>query len=203
MRITLITATYNSAATLGDCLDSVNKQVYPEIEHVIMDGGSTDNTLDMLRDPARYTQELLVHSEPDNGIYDALNKGIQRASGSVIGFLHSDDILAAPGILARIAELFFKESVDGIYGDLHYVHQLDTSRIIRNWKSRPFKRSLVDHGWMPAHPTFFLKREVYEKHGAFDLSYRIAADYDFMLRVLKDPGYTFARSNYENEGRRG
>lgn len=189
MKITLITATYNSYPNLLDTLDSIQQQSHPSLECIVIDGGSTDQTLSVIKNTPLIRQSV---SEPDQGIYDALNKGVQRTTGKIIGFLHSDDLLATPETLAQIARVFEEKQVDGVYGDLEYVDKQDTSKVIRYWKSKPFKRKNLIYGWMPAHPTLFLKREVYDKHGLFDLDFKIAADYDFMLRILKDPELTFA-----------
>ncbi|WP_321290254.1 glycosyltransferase family 2 protein [uncultured Sunxiuqinia sp.] len=188
MKITLITATYNSYPNILDTLDSIQQQTHPDIEWVVIDGGSTDLTRSVIKSTPLISQSI---SEPDQGIYDALNKGIQRTTGNVIGFVHSDDLLASPKILETIAQVFEKTTADGVYGNLVYVDKQDTNKIIRYWKSKPFRRRNLTYGWMPAHPTLFLKKEVYKKHGLFDLDFKIAADYDFMLRILKDPGLKF------------
>ena len=191
MKISLITATYNSADTIRDCLYSVVCQDYPDLEHIVVDGASGDGTHEILKKESAGRSGLRFVSEPDHGIYDALNKGIAMATGDVIGFLHSDDLLETPGTLTGIASCFSKNAADGVYGDLVYVVPSDPSRIVRYWKGKPYNAKLLEAGWMPAHPTLFLKREVYEKYGGFDVSYRIAADYEFMLRILKDPAYRF------------
>lgn len=191
MKISIITATYNSAATLGCCMDSVLGQDYSDIEYIIVDGESKDDTLNLVRERQRQPHYLRYVSGPDQGIYDALNKGIQMATGDLIGFVHSDDMLASPQTLSDIANAMREEEVDGVYADLEYVQQQDTEKVVRAWKSRPFHPGLLQQGWMPAHPTFFLRKSVYNKHGFFNLDYRIAADYEFMLRVLKDPELSF------------
>lgn len=184
MNISIITATHNSSAQIVGCLASVYTQSYQNIEHLIIDGASADNTLDIINStPNRVTK---IVSEPDTGIYDALNKGISLATGDVIGLLHSDDFFSSPQVLSNIAEQFQQKNIDGLYGNLEYVNKSNTGKVIRFWKSRDFDYSLLKFGWMPAHPTLFLKKSVYEKHGLFDLQFKIAADYDFMLRVLKD-----------------
>ena len=194
MKISIITATYNSEATLKSCMISVLHQSYQNIEYVIIDGNSTDETLDLVKQhQLQFPKiEFKILSEIDNGIYDALNKGVQLATGDVIGFVHSDDVLASDSIVSKIAEVLKNSNVDGVYGDLEYVNKENTNNIIRYWKSKNFHPKLLKQGWMPAHPTLFLKREVYLKHGNFDLSYNIAADYDFMLRVLKDQSLKFS-----------
>ena len=172
---------------------SVLNQSFQNIEYVIIDGNSTDQTLELVKQhQIQFPQiEFKILSEPDSGIYDALNKGVQLATGEVIGFVHSDDILAYNQIISKIANQFDKENVDGVYGNLQYVDKNNIGKIIRYWKSTNFNASLLKKGWMPAHPTLFLKKEVYEKHGEFNLSFKISADYDFMLRILKDDSLKF------------
>ena len=193
MKISIITATYNSEVTLSSCMTSVLQQSYQNIEYVIIDGNSEDKTLELVKQhQLQFPQiEFKILSEPDNGIYDALNKGVQLATGKVIGFVHSDDILADNQIISKLANQFDKENVDGVYGDLQYVDKNNIGKIIRYWKSTDFNASLLKKGWMPAHPTLFLKKEVYEKHGEFNLNFKISADYDFMLRILKDDSLKF------------
>jgi glycosyltransferase involved in cell wall biosynthesis len=189
-KISIITATYNSAKTISDTLNSIINQSYPNIEILIIDGKSNDNTLDVINS-IKHKKKIRIFSEPDKGIYDALNKGIQLATGDVIGFVHSDDMLASNQIISKIANQLEKGNIDGVYGDLQYVDKNNTDKVIRYWKSYNFKTSLLKKGWMPAHPTLFLKKEVYIKHGNFNLNYEIAADYDFMLRVFKDSTMNF------------
>ncbi|OBX25534.1 glycosyltransferase [Gelidibacter algens] len=191
MKITIITATYNSARTLEVCMDSVLQQTFKEIEYIIIDGGSTDGTLDVISSKAKNNLNIVYSSEPDKGIYDALNKGIAKATGDVIGFVHSDDFLADHQVILKIAEAFETDDVDGVYGNLHYVQFDDTEKIVRNWISQPFLPKLLTRGWMPAHPTLFLKSEVYRNYGQFNLEYRIAADYDFVLRVFQQAHHKF------------
>jgi glycosyltransferase len=186
VKVALITATYNSALNIKTCLDSVIYQDYFDIEHIIIDGKSFDNTLDIINKYQQNHPFVKVISEKDKGIYDALNKGINIASADIIGFVHSDDFLESSDIINNIVSMMKTECLDGLYGDLLYVDKINTQKIIRYWKSRKFKFSLLKHGWMPAHPTLFLKKEVYQKHGLFDLSYKISADYDFMLRIFSD-----------------
>lgn len=195
MKISIITATYNSAAHIAHCLESVNKQTYPNIEHIIIDGASKDNTLEIIEATPNRVEKIV--SEPDHGIYDALNKGIKLAAGDIIGFLHTDDFFTSTQTLANIAQQFQKKEITGIYGNLEYVSKDNSNRIIRHWKSNAFKPASIKYGWMPAHPTLFLKKEVYIKHGLYDLQFKIAADYDFMLRVLKD---NTLRIEYLREG---
>lgn len=191
MKVSIITACYNSADTIQDCVRSVMAQDYPNLEYLVIDGHSRDQTLNLVEDAIQGAAHVKVLSEPDRGIYDALNKGLVRATGDLVGFVHSDDLLAHAGVVSRMASLLNENECDGVYSDLVYVRPENTENVVRYWKSRPFAPSLVHQGWMPAHPTFYLKREVYEKHGYFDLSFRIAADYDFMLRVLRDTDLRF------------
>lgn len=182
MKISLITATYNCAPTIRDCLRSVAEQEHSEIEHIVVDGASTDGTVEILQQWAGQIDQVL--SERDRGIYDALNKGVSRASGEVVGFLHADDVFADARVLSEVAAAFQSPQVQAVYGDLTYVQKAHTDQVIRYWKSSPFQPSLLAKGWMPPHPTLYLRRQTYERFGGFDLSYQIAADYDFMLRIL-------------------
>ncbi len=193
MKISIITATYNSGATLKSSMLSVLHQSFQNIEYVIIDGNSTDETLELVKQhQIQFPQiDFKIQSEPDSGIYDALNKGVQLATGEVIGFVHSDDILAENQTLSMLVNQFKKENLDGIYGDLQYVDRNNIASVSRYWKSNLFNASLLKKGWMPAHPTLFLKKEVYQKHGLFNVNYKIAADYDFMLRILKDDDLKF------------
>lgn len=191
MKVSIITATFNSAKTISDCMESVVKQDYFNIEYLIIDGGSTDGTIDIVRDfVGKYTFIRYV-SEPDKGIYDALNKGVAMATGEVIGFVHSDDLLAQRDVISMVVASFEELKVDGCYGDLKYVRFSDVKKVVRHWVSKPFNDDLLRKGWMPAHPTLYLKSEVYRKQGGFNTEYRIAADYDFILRVFKVKGYKF------------
>ena len=189
-RISLITAVYNNANHIEETIQSVLAQNYPNLEYIIIDGGSNDGTLEIIKKYQKFVHKFI--SEPDLGIYDALNKGIQTASGEVIGFLHSDDHFASSDSLHRIAESFVKNDVAGAYADLEYIkkngHSLD---VIRHWKSEAFSPALLKRGWMPPHPTLYLKKHVYDSVGLFNLNYKIAADYDMVLRVFSSPDYKF------------
>lgn len=191
MKVTLISATYNCAAIIKTCLDSVVSQNHGLFEFLIIDGKSVDDTLNIIKDYKKKHSYIKLISEKDKGIYDALNKGINLASGDIIGFVHSDDFLAYKDVINNIVSMIISENLDGVYGDLQYIDKFNTQKVIRNWKSCAFEPILLKQGWMPAHPTLFLKREVYEKHGLFDLSYKISADYDFMLRIFKDSELKF------------
>lgn len=190
LKISIIVATYNSSKTIRSCLDSIFNQNYSNIEINLIDGKSSDNTLDIVKNYNRKIPIKII-SEEDNGIYDALNKGIYSSIGDVIGFVHSDDILASSTIFSEIIKKISLENFDGVYGDLQYVDFDKTDKVIRNWKSCDFNDKLLKRGWMPAHPTLFLKRGVYDKHGGFNLNYSISSDYDFMIRVLNDNSLKF------------
>ncbi len=190
MKISIITATWNCAETVGDCLDSVAEQSWPNREHVVIDGASGDATVEVLE--SRRAQLSVLVSEPDRGIYDALNKGIARASGDAVGFLHADDVYASPDVLARVAEAFADPSVAAVHGDLQYVRKDDTSQVVRHWKSSPFSRRRLRWGWMPPHPTLYVRREWYARIGGFDTRYRIAADYFSILQLFSQPGFKAA-----------
>jgi glycosyltransferase len=181
--VSLITATYNSRATIADTIRSVTSQTYSDIEHVIIDGSSTDDTLEIVRSTPNRISKII--SEPDKGIYDALNKGIINSCGDIIGILHSDDLLASDIIIEEICRKFVQTTADIVYGDLIYVRNMNKDIIVRYWRSRPFDRSLLYKGWMPAHPTMFIRREVYMKYGQYDLQYNISSDYDLILRLMQ------------------
>lgn len=185
-KISVITVVYNCRRTIEDALDSVLSQTHKNIEHIVIDGNSTDGTMDVLR--ARRDDIAELVSEPDDGIYDAMNKGIALATGDIIGTLNADDVYAGPDVLASVADTLSDESIDACYADLVYVDQTDLNRVVRYWKSRTYKDGLFRRGWVPAHPTFFVKRHVYEEYGAFDLEFRLAADFELMLRFLARHG---------------
>jgi glycosyltransferase len=186
MKVSIITAVLNGRDSIEECIKSVLSQTYPEIEYIVIDGGSTDGTVDIIR---KYEDRIASWSSgPDAGLYAALNKGISRASGDVIGFLHADDIYAFDGVIALVAERLTNEGVSSCYGDLVYVDRRDGRRTIRYWKSSSYSPGMFKRGWMPPHPTFFAKRAVYERYGPFDTRFSIAADYELMLRLLEKNG---------------
>ena len=191
MKISIITATFNSEKTIQSCLQSVESQDYDNIEHIIIDGKSTDKTCKLLNRYAENNPRVTYISEKDEGIYDALNKGIKMAKGEFIGFLHSDDEYFSSQTISKIASVLNKNNVDGIYGDLNYISSTNSNNVLRYWKSRVFQQKLLTKGWMPPHPTLFLKKDVYDQHGLFDLSFKIAADYDYILRIFKDVSLRF------------
>lgn len=182
MKISVITVTFNSAKTVADTLTSVAMQTHPDIEHLIIDGASSDGTVEIVRKYAS-TQTRLI-SESDRGIYDAMNKGIALASGEVIGFLNSDDFYANAAVLAKIADAFQDSAVDACYGDLVYVSQ-DNSRVVRYWKSKSFTKGDFAKGWCPAHPTFYVRKSLIERMGFFDQSFKMGVDVEFMMRYLE------------------
>ena len=182
MRISVITVTYNSAKTVADTMVSVAMQSYADIEHLVIDGASKDSTLDIVRSQGRPQPRLI--SESDDGIYDAMNKGLVLASGDVVGFLNSDDLYADASALEKVANAFEDSEVEACYADLVYVSQ-DNRRVVRFWKSRSFIKGDFAKGWCPAHPTFYVRKSVIERLGLFDRSYKLAADVEFMMRYLE------------------
>ncbi len=182
LKISVITAVYNGCETIQQTLESVLSQSHPMVEYIVVDGGSTDGTLKIL-DSYKSKIDVCI-SEPDDGIYDALNKGILNSTGDVIGFLHADDLFESSNTLERIASAFDSPKVDAIYGDLVYVRKNNTSKIIRYWQSCAFDEQLLIDGWMPPHPTLYIKRSVYKSLGIFNTLYRISADYDLVLRFF-------------------
>jgi glycosyltransferase involved in cell wall biosynthesis len=183
MKISIITATYNSAKTVRDTLSSIATQQYKDVEHIIIDGISTDGTLNIVRE-FPHVLESNIYSGKDDGIYDAMNKGIEKATGEVIGILNSDDFYNSDLVLTKVAAAFADPSVDVVYGDLQYVKQDDVTVITRTWKAGVFHKRKFYFGWMPPHPTFFVRRRMYEKAFLFDKSFRSAADYELMLRMM-------------------
>lgn len=183
MKISVITVTYNSAATLEESMLSVIRQTYKDIEYIIVDGKSNDNTLQIV-EKYRPQVDILI-SEKDQGLYDALNKGISLATGEVIGILHSDDFYIDHTVIEKYAALFAADKPDAVYSDLYYVDKVDTNRVIRKWKSGTHSPSSFINGWMPPHPTFFVRKEVYRKYGTFNTDFKSAADYELMLRFIQ------------------
>jgi glycosyltransferase involved in cell wall biosynthesis len=188
MKTSIITVCFNSAATIEDAIKSILMQDYKDIEYIVVDGGSTDGTLEIL---AKYQSRIAkCISEPDNGIYDAMNKGIKLATGDIIGFLNSDDFYVDKTVIRRIAEMMMVANADCCYGNLEYVDKNDINKTVRRWKSQPYCDGLFEKGWHPPHPTFFVKKNVFDNYGGFDLACDIGADYELMLRFLKRYGIT-------------
>ncbi len=180
MKVSLITIAYNSAETIEDTIKSIVAQDYFNIEYIIIDGGSTDNTLSIV-DKFKDSIAIII-SEPDKGIYDAMNKGVQNATGDIIGILNSDDIYANNKVVSRIVEAIGDQ--DSIYADLVYVNRDNTDKVNRYWKSGTYKKGIFKKGWMPPHPTFFIKKSCYDQYGIYNLRLRSSADYELMLRML-------------------
>jgi glycosyltransferase len=181
-KVTIITVVHNRREDIAGCIESVLAQTYQPLEYIVLDGGSSDGTLDIVRSYGARISRVI--SEIDRGCYHAMNKGIGLASGDIISFLHADDLYAGPGVVADVVKAMADSGADGLYGDLVYVAKNDPEKIVRWWKAGAFTENSIRRGWMPPHPTFFAKKSVYEKFGGFDESYRIAADYDWMLRLL-------------------
>ncbi|MEY3051102.1 MAG: hypothetical protein RLY31_887 [Bacteroidota bacterium] len=182
MKISIITVSYNSERTIEETIQCVLNQSYRDIEYIVVDGASKDSTPQIIQ---RYSDRISkVIIEPDYGIYDAMNKGIRSATGDVIGFLNADDAYVGSRVLERVAQAFKDNDVDSVYGDLCYVNEEDTNDIIRFWRAGKFTQRNFLNGWMPPHPTFFVKRAAFEKHGVFDPTFRFAGDYELILRLL-------------------
>lgn len=184
LKISVITVCFNSEATIGHTIQSVNQQTYLNIEHVFIDGASKDNTLAIIEHESRV--DRVVVSEPDKGIYDALNKGIKAATGDVIGFLHADDFYANPNVLEKITRSFSSPDIAAVYGDLQYISQSERAKVLRHWQTLEFSPRRLRCGWMPPHPTLYVRKPWYDRIGGFDTGYRIAADYFFMLQLFGD-----------------
>lgn len=182
MKISIITVSYNSSKTIYDTINSINIQTYPNIEHIFIDGLSNDDTLNIIN--SNSLRSPIIVSEKDKGLYDAMNKGISIATGDIIGILNSDDVYSNKNIISNIIKQMELFKVDSVYGDLIYTKPDDLSQIVRCWKSGSFNKNKFLYGWMPPHPTFFVKRDIYLKYGVFNLTLKSAADYEIMLRFL-------------------
>ena len=182
MKVSIITAALNNANTVEHCIQSVNSQSYADVEQIIVDGGSGDGTLDIARKVGGRITKVI--SEPDNGIYEALNKGISLASGDIIGVLSADDFFAHKEVVKTVVDSLQNYGTDSCYADLEYVDRNNTEKVIRYWKSSGYSPGRFKYGWMPAHPTYFVRKWVYEKYGYFNTSFTIAADYELMLRFM-------------------
>lgn len=184
MKISLITVTYNSGTTLRDTIQSVLAQTYKNVEYIVVDGLSKDNTMDIVREyEPQFEGRMKWISEKDKGLYDAMNKGVRMATGDVVGILNSDDFFTANDVLEKVAA-GFDEQTDAVYGDLHYVHPDDLQHSVRYYSSKIFKRNLMRMGFIPAHPTFYCRRECFDKFGYYKTDYKIAADFDLLLRFI-------------------
>lgn len=185
MKISIITATYNSGATLRDTIESVLGQDCSDWQHVIVDGGSKDNTVDIIKEYApRYGGRLRWISEPDKGLYDAMNKGIAMADGEIIGILNSDDFYSSKDVLSKVTQEMKNTDVDAVYGDIHFVNDDDLNTNVRYYTSKYFRRWMMKMGYQPAHPSFYCRKSIYYRYGAFDIDFKVAADFENMLRFI-------------------
>lgn len=183
MKISIITITYNSASTVEDTIKSVASQDFPDIEYIIVDGLSKDRTLEVVNRFSNHISKVV--SEKDKGLYDALNKGIHLATGDVVGMLHSDDLYADNNVLSRIVQKFASDpSIEAVYADLVFVDRDNPDKILRTWKAGEYTEDAFKEGWMPPHPTFFVKKSVYDRFGGFNLDLKLSADYELMLRFI-------------------
>ena len=184
--ISIITATFNSAKTLKDTIQSVLRQTNKDFEYLIIDGGSTDETIDIVKSyESEFSGRLKWVSEKDQGIYDAMNKGIKMASGDVVGILNSDDYFTSDDILQTVDNAFKSHEIDAIYGDIHFIRDGNPQKCVRYYSSRMFRPFWLRFGFMPAHPSFYCKREIFDKAGLYSLDYKIGADYEMMVRLFK------------------
>ncbi|MEA3491676.1 MAG: glycosyltransferase family 2 protein [Campylobacterota bacterium] len=182
MKVSIITVVYNNKDTILDAIDSVLNQNYDDIEYIIIDGNSTDGTIDIIKSYGNKISQFI--SEPDSGIYDAMNKGIRLATGDVVGILNSDDFYIDDKVIGRVVGEFEEKGVDSLFADLVYVKPDNLKKYVRRYSSKSFKPSKFAYGWMPAHPTFFVKKEFYDKHGLYKTDYQIASDYELLIRFL-------------------
>ena len=188
LKISIITATFNSEKTILNCIKSVEKQSLNSFEHIIVDGMSSDKTLSIINRFRNNIDKLIV--EHDEGIYDALNKGIKKSTGEIIGFLHSDDTYANQNVLKDVARIFKSNPyIDAVYGDLNYIKNNTPEKIVRRWKSSNFKLKMIKYGWMPPHPSLFVKSKLYKKIGYFDTSFKISADYLSILQLFSQRNF--------------
>ena len=185
MKVSIITATYNSEKTLRNTINSVLYQSYKDIEYIVVDGASKDSTLDIVKSYENlFDGRLRYVSEKDSGLYDAMNKGIRMATGDVIGILNSDDFLSQEDAISWVVQALQDSNVDAVYGDIHYVDDADLSKCVRYYSSKIFRRGLMRLGFMPAHPSFYCKTEVYRENGVFDTTFKQAADFELLLRLI-------------------
>ena len=189
MKITVITTAFNAVTTIEDTIQSVIHQTHPDVEYIVVDGASRDGTLDTLKKYHSYIKKFI--SEPDSGIYDGMNKGLRLATGEVVGFLNADDVYAANNVLARIAETMEHDNLDALYGDAEFVSASNPKQIIRRYRSNKFSPNRIGWGWMPAHPTLFLRRQIFERCGSFRADYRIAGDFELVARIFQDTSLHF------------
>lgn len=184
MKISVITVCFNSGLTISDTINSVASQTYPDVEHIVIDGASTDTTLQVLEGLRGYLAKLI--SEPDKGIYDAMNKGIRLASGDVICFLNADDFYANSDVLANVAHRIKKDDLDAVFGDVEFFRNESPDKVIRRYRSIYFRPKRVAWGWMPAHPSLFVRRRIFDRYGVFKTDYKIAGDFEFVARFFHE-----------------
>lgn len=192
MKISVITASFNSAATIKDTMDSLLRQTFTDWEYIVVDGGSTDGTVELLKQyESRMGARMSWTSEPDSGIYDAMNKGIVKASGDVVGILNSDDYFTSDDVLSHVADAFSDAALDVVYGDIHFIHDGEPNKIVRYYSSRLFRPFWLRFGFMPAHPSFYVRRHIYEEAGLYDTSYKIGSDFEMMVRLFRKYRITY------------
>lgn len=199
MKVSIITVTYNNAATLADTIESVYQQTYQDIEYWIIDGASDDCTLDIIHENVeRFQGRLHYISEPDKGIFDAMNKGIQRCQGDIIGTLNADDYFTSDDIIEEVVKSFSKKDVDVVYGDIHFIHADKPGKVVRYYSSALFHPFWLRFGFMPAHPSLYVRREVYQEVGPYSLDFTIASDFDMMIRIfrLRKSRYAYLRKDF-------
>lgn len=199
MKVSIITVTYNSAETLANTIESVYQQTYQDIEYWIIDGASNDSTVDIIRgNVERFQGRLHYISEPDKGIFDAMNKGIQRCQGDIIGTLNADDYFTSDDIIEEIVKSFSKKDVDVVYGDIHFIHADKPGKVVRYYSSALFHPFWLRFGFMPAHPSLYVRREVYQEVGPYSLDFTIASDFDMMIRIfrLRKSRYAYLRKDF-------
>ncbi len=189
MKISIITVCFNSARTIADTLASVAAQTHPDIEHIVVDGASADGTMEIIERYGKHVARLI--SEPDRGIYDAMNKGVRVATGDVIGFLNADDVYAHQNVLATVAEIMEREHLDALFGDVEFFRPENPARTFRRYSSARFRPERIAWGWMPAHPALFLRRSLYERFGTFRTDYRIAGDFELVARMFHGGTLTY------------
>ena len=193
MKVSIITSCFNREKTIAQAIESVLEQDYPQIEYIIVDGASTDGSLSVIE---RYADRIAkIISKPDKGMYEAINKGIRAATGDIIGLLHSDDFLFSPHTISRIVEKFKETNADFVYGNGLYVDAEHTDKVIRNWIGGSYSKWKVHHGWLPLHPTCYIRKECFDRYGLYDESYKIAADSDFLVRYLYEANLEVAYLN--------
>lgn len=199
MKVSIITVTYNNAATLADTIESVYQQTYQDIEYWIIDGASNDSTLDIIHENVeRFQGRLHYISEPDKGIFDAMNKGIERCHGDIIGTLNADDYFTSDNIIEEVVKTFSKKDVDVVYGDIHFIHADSPDKTVRYYSSALFHPFWLRFGFMPAHPSLYVRREVYQEVGPYSLDFTIASDFDMMIRIfrLRKSRYAYLRKDF-------